>query len=53
MDRARELLETTQLPVTAAGQMAGYGNPSAFSRAFRRRYGVSPSRYRELRRDRT
>jgi AraC-like DNA-binding protein len=48
MDHARELLDSTRLPVTAVGEMAGYGNPSAFSRAFRQQYGVTPSRYRSL-----
>jgi AraC-like DNA-binding protein len=49
MDQARELLETTDLSVAAVGQLSGYGNPPAFSRAFRAQYGVSPSRYRALR----
>jgi AraC-like DNA-binding protein len=48
MDHARDLLDSTRLPVTAVGEMAGYGNPSAFSRAFRQQYGVTPSRYRSL-----
>ena len=44
--RAAALLTATDLPVGEVGRQCGFGDPSYFAGEFRRRYGVSPSRYR-------
>lgn len=43
---ARELLAKTDLPVADIAGSCGYENPFAFSRAFRRETGMTPSEYR-------
>ena len=43
LKRADNLLQQTNLPVTQVAVASGFGNPSHFSRAFRREFGVSPS----------
>lgn len=48
--RGAQLLATTDQDVGAVARALGYQDPLYFSRAFRRLNGVSPSRYRELRR---
>jgi AraC family transcriptional regulator len=48
--RARQLLEQNQLPLTMIALACGYSSPSHFSNRFQAVMGVSPSRYRELRR---
>lgn len=47
MRRARELLTTTRLPVASVAEAAGYQNAFYFSNRFRKRFGTSPSRYRQ------
>lgn len=49
MERARELLETTLLPITEVAAAVGYDDPSQLSAAFRKTIGVSPSVYRKER----
>lgn len=44
--RARELLDSTDLPVTAVAQACGYDDALYFSRRFARTHGVSPTAYR-------
>ncbi len=44
--RARELLAGTALPIAEIAEQCGFPDASNFSRAFRRRYGVSPSSLR-------
>jgi len=46
-ERATELLVETQLPVSQIGCQCGFEHNSYFSKIFRRRYGISPSEYRE------
>lgn len=46
MTRARNLLDTTTLPVADVASAVGYSDPLYFSRHFRRVHGVSPSAYR-------
>ena len=46
--QARELLATTEMPITDIGAYLGYSNPANFSTAFRERFGCSP---RALRRE--
>jgi transcriptional regulator GlxA family with amidase domain len=47
VERARGLLEATDLPVDAVARRCGFGTPETFRRAFGRRVGVSPSDYRD------
>jgi AraC family carnitine catabolism transcriptional activator len=42
LDRARTMLETGAMVIEAALE-AGFASPSAFTRAFRRRFGEAPS----------
>lgn len=46
---ASRALLTTDLPVSSIGFASGYLNNASFSRAFGRRYGVSPSEFRSCR----
>ena len=46
MERAAELLRSSSLPVGTVTRMVGYRYPAQFAKAFRRYYGVPPSRWR-------
>ena len=46
MRRAAELLRDPALSTAALAEQVGYGSEDAFSRAFRRTLGVTPSEYR-------
>jgi AraC-like DNA-binding protein len=43
---ATHYLSQQQLPITALAPLLGYSEASAFSRAFRRWFGVSPRQWR-------
>jgi len=47
MNRARELLVTTSIPIGTIGEQAGYPDALYFSRIFKRHFGVPPSKFRE------
>lgn len=47
LSKASELLLTTKLPVFDVALRTGFSSPNNFSRAFRRHYSVSPSKYRQ------
>jgi AraC-like DNA-binding protein len=47
LDRARELLASTDRPVQEIAALTGYGDPSHLRRQLRRREGMSPRGYRE------
>ncbi|MEY2686321.1 MAG: hypothetical protein RL375_519 [Pseudomonadota bacterium] len=47
LEQARWSLARTQLQIQLIAERAGYANPSDFSRAFRRRFGVGPRDYRK------
>jgi AraC family transcriptional regulator len=47
--RAKELLETTDAPVTEIAFDVGYESSQALARLFRREVGLSPSDYRRVR----
>ena len=46
LERARQLLATTDRPVYAVAEAVGFTNPFHFSRAFKFLVGMSPSEYR-------
>ena len=46
IEEAKQLLETTDLATDAVAAEVGYIEPAFFRRLFRRRTGVTPSRYR-------
>jgi AraC family transcriptional regulator len=50
LERARELLEGTKMPVMEVAAIVGFDDPSGFAAAFRKALGVSPSQYRRERR---
>lgn len=47
LDKARQLLEEDRLKAYEVAAAIGYRNEKAFSRAFRRQYGVSPQNYKK------
>jgi transcriptional regulator GlxA family with amidase domain len=46
VQRAQELLETTDIPVEHVSDHVGFGSAVAFRQQFTRRVGVPPQRYR-------
>ncbi|MDQ3676880.1 MAG: helix-turn-helix transcriptional regulator [Actinomycetota bacterium] len=50
MQRAAELLMTRGLTVREVAQRVGYRQPAQFAKAFRRRHGLAPSAFRDMRR---
>ena len=47
MKMAKTLLKTTSLSITDVCDSVGYGSLSAFNRAFREQFGLSPAAYRK------
>lgn len=47
MERARELLDTTNIKVTDVGKMVSYSNQSYFGSLFKNYTGLSPAQYKE------
>lgn len=47
LDRAAQLLRTSVLPVREVAKRTGYSDLSRFAQHFRRRFGVTPLRYRQ------
>lgn len=47
MERARELLEKTDMTVTEMCYMCGFRNLNHFTSVFKRKFGISPSDYRK------
>jgi AraC family transcriptional regulator of adaptative response / methylphosphotriester-DNA alkyltransferase methyltransferase len=50
MERAAELLATRGLTVREVADRVGYRQPAQFAKAFRRRHGLAPSAFRDVRR---
>ena len=46
MERARQLLEGTAVPIRTVRLSVGYTDPSRFARDFRKQFGVGPRDYR-------
>jgi len=53
LDRARELLLSTDRTVAEIAAVTGHPDPSYFGRVFRRTEGMRPGEYRKVQRDRT
>jgi AraC-like DNA-binding protein len=51
MHLAEELLDTTEIGVAVVARRVGYDSEEAFSRAFKRAHGLSPSHWRAARPD--
>jgi transcriptional regulator GlxA family with amidase domain len=47
IEEAKQLLENTSEPTDAVGRQVGYEDAAFFRRLFKRRTGVTPSRYRQ------
>lgn len=47
LEKARSLLTTTTLPMAEVALQCGFGDPTHFSRLFRRYYGESPLQFRK------
>lgn len=47
LEEAKQMLETTALPVEAIAQEVGYGDASFFGQLFKRKIGVTPAQYRK------
>jgi two-component system response regulator YesN len=48
MERARELLSGTSLPVSQISRQIGYNDPNYFIRIFKKETTLSPGQYRRL-----
>jgi transcriptional regulator GlxA family with amidase domain len=46
LEEAKQMLETTDLPVEAIANEIGYEDTSFFGRLFRRKTGLTPAQYR-------
>jgi len=46
IEKARELLEHTSLPVSGIAEKAGYSHPGKFAAAFKKQTGMTPLEYR-------
>lgn len=49
LEVAAMLLQNSKEPVNAVASEVGYSDPLSFSKAFRRKYKMSPTEYREIR----
>ncbi|MNI97270.1 Arabinose operon regulatory protein [compost metagenome] len=52
IEKAKELLETTELKVLEIGDRVGFENTKHFNRVFKEMQGVTPLEYRQNRSDR-
>jgi transcriptional regulator GlxA family with amidase domain len=46
LEEAKQMLETSDLPVEAIANETGYEDSSFFGRLFRRKVGLTPAHYR-------
>ena len=47
MEKARDMLENTNIRIKDIGNMVGYSNTSYFCQSFREFYGLTPEKYRQ------
>ena len=45
INRAKELMESTQMTIKEVGFQVGYNDPNYFSRIFKRYEGIAPTEY--------
>lgn len=48
LEKAKELLSYTNVPIGAVGEAIGYNDQNYFSRFFKKQVGVTPTEYRKL-----
>jgi AraC-like DNA-binding protein len=48
LEKAKELLETSEMSVSEAAFKTGFGSPSNFSKVFTEKYGITPSQFRRI-----
>lgn len=53
LEKAKELLETSDLTVSEVAYKTGFNSPSNFTKVFSDKYGITPSQYRRPKRDAT
>ncbi len=51
IDKAKELLEFTEMPVVNIAIELSFNEPNYFTRVFRKTVGMTPSKYREVKRE--
>ena len=51
MERSRELMLKTELPVRMVAREVGYVDQLAFSKIFKKKFGLSPEQYRRKHHD--
>jgi AraC-like DNA-binding protein len=51
MEKSRELLLKTDVPIYMVAKEVGYADQLAFSRIFRKKHGLSPEQYRKKHRN--
>ncbi len=47
LNRAKDTLVNTDMPIHAIGDLVGYTDPYYFSRIFKKQFGLAPSKFRE------
>lgn len=53
LEKAKELLETSDITVSEAAYKTGFNSPSNFTKVFSEKYGITPSQFRRPKRDAT
>ena len=53
LEKAKELLETSDVCISEAAFQTGFNSPSNFTKVFIEKYGITPSQFRRPRRDAT
>ena len=48
VEKAKELLTTTEYSMKEICAMVGYADPNYFSRSFKKNVGVTPTEYKQL-----
>lgn len=53
LEKAKELLETSELSISEAAFKTGFNSPSNFTKVFCEKYGITPSQFRRPKQDAT